>query len=68
MRGGSRKSMIELGAGATYATWYFSSVQEPVRVRRGEGEHRSHVAPRRKAKQRGRKFHARYRGHKKLAR
>jgi hypothetical protein len=29
MRGGSRRSMVELGAAATYATWYFSSVSDP---------------------------------------
>ena len=29
MRGGSRKSMVELGAAATYATWYFGSVNDP---------------------------------------
>jgi Zn-dependent M28 family amino/carboxypeptidase len=29
MRGGARKSMTELGAAASYATWYFSSVRNP---------------------------------------
>ena len=67
MRGGSRKSMIELGAGATYATWYFSSVKNPF----GSGAAKASIArtsATKKAKQRGRKFHARYRGHKRLAR
>jgi Zn-dependent M28 family amino/carboxypeptidase len=67
MRGGSRKSMVELGAGATYATWYFSSVKDPF----GTGAANASIArtsATKKAKQRGRKFHARYRGHKKLAR
>jgi Zn-dependent M28 family amino/carboxypeptidase len=67
MRGGSRKSMIELGAGATYATWYFSSVRNPF----GSGAAKASIArtsATKRAKQRGRKFHARYRGHKRLAR
>jgi Zn-dependent M28 family amino/carboxypeptidase len=67
MRGGSRKSMIELGAGATYATWYFSSVKDPF----GTGAAKASIArttASRKAKRLGRKMHARYRGHKKLAR
>ena len=67
MRGGSRKSMIELGAGATYATWYFSSVKNPF----GSGAATASIArtsATKRAKQRGRKFHARYRGHKRLAR
>jgi Zn-dependent M28 family amino/carboxypeptidase len=67
MRGGSRKSMIELGAGATYATWYFSSVKNPF----GSGAATASIArtsATKRAKQRGRKFHARYRGHKQLAR
>ena len=29
MRGGARRSMQDLGAGAAYATWYFSSVKDP---------------------------------------
>ena len=67
MRGGSRKSMVELGAAATYATWYFGTVQGPVRYRRAHREHRPQ--DRHEAGQaRGRKFHARYRGHKRLAR
>jgi hypothetical protein len=67
MRGGARRSMIELGAGAAYATWYFSSVKDPFAT----GARTASIArtsASRKAKQRGRQFHARYRGHKKLAR
>jgi hypothetical protein len=29
MRGGARRSMVELGAGAAYATWYFAMVRDP---------------------------------------
>ena len=41
MRGGARRSLHELGAAATYATWYFSSVRGPVRHRRADGDHRA---------------------------
>ena len=40
MRGGARRSMVELGAAATYATWYFSSVKDPFGTGATIGQHR----------------------------
>jgi Zn-dependent M28 family amino/carboxypeptidase len=71
MRGGARRSMVELGAGATYATWYFSSVSDPF----GTGANRASIE--RKAASEQAESRARTqvrnadvdrRGHKKLAR
>ena len=65
MRGGSRKSMIELGAGATYATWYFSSVKNPF----GTGAATASIArtsATKRAKQRGRRAAFDHRGHEKV--
>jgi Zn-dependent M28 family amino/carboxypeptidase len=67
MRGGSRKSMIELGAAATYATWYFSSVKDPF----GTGAKTASIArasASRKAKARARKGSKRFQGHVRLSR
>jgi Zn-dependent M28 family amino/carboxypeptidase len=67
MRGGARRSMIELGAGATYATWYFAAVRDPF----GTGAARATIArasATRKALKRGRNAHFRFRGHKRLRR
>jgi Zn-dependent M28 family amino/carboxypeptidase len=67
MRGGSRRSMIELGAGATYATWYFSSVNDPF----GTGARTASIAratATKAAKKRGRNAQYRFEGHKRLAR
>ena len=67
MRGGSRRSMTELGAAATYATWYFASVRDPF----GTGAQVASIARKsasKQAKARARKATAKYRGHKRLAR
>jgi Zn-dependent M28 family amino/carboxypeptidase len=67
MRGGSRRSMIELGAGATYATWYFSSVKDPF----GTGARTASIAratATKAAEKRGRNAQYRFEGHKRLAR
>ena len=67
MRGGARRSMVELGAGAAYATWYFSSVKDPF----GTGAKTASIArasASRKAKARGRQMHQKFRGHQRLAR
>ena len=67
MRGGSRRSMIELGAGATYATWYFSSVRDPF----GTGARTASIArttATKQAKKRARNAHSRFDGHKRLRR
>jgi Zn-dependent M28 family amino/carboxypeptidase len=67
MRGGSRRSMVELGAAATYATWYFSAVTDPF----GTGARTASIArthSTRKAKARGRKLARKYRGHQRLVR
>jgi hypothetical protein len=71
MRGGSRRSMQELGAGATYATWYFSSVADPF----GTGANRASIAQKSASKQAVTRARTQARnadvdrlGHKKLAR
>ena len=67
MRGGARKSMIELGAAATYATWYFSSVRDPF----GTGALRASIArasATRQAKARARATDRQFAGHVRLAR
>lgn len=71
MRGGSRRSMQDLGAGATYATWYFSSVNDPF----GTGARRASIERKSASKQAQtrartltRNADRDYRGHKKLAR
>jgi hypothetical protein len=71
MRGGSRRSMQELGAGATYATWYFSSVSDPFRT----GANRASIERKSASKQAetrarsvARNADVDRRGHKKLAR
>jgi Zn-dependent M28 family amino/carboxypeptidase len=67
MRGGSRRSMVELGAAATYATWYFSAVDDPF----GTGARVASIAratATKKAKARGRALHRKYRGHQRLLR
>ena len=67
MRGGSRRSMTELGAAAAYATWYFASVRDPF----GTGAQVASIARKsasKQAKARARKATAKYRGHKRLAR
>ena len=67
MRGGSRKSMTELGAAATYATWYFSTVRDPF----GTGARRASIArasATRQAKARARTADREYLGHARLAR
>jgi Zn-dependent M28 family amino/carboxypeptidase len=71
MRGGSRRSMQDLGAGATYATWYFSAVKDPF----GTGAKRASIKRKSATKQartraltRARNADQDYRGHKKLAR
>jgi Zn-dependent M28 family amino/carboxypeptidase len=67
MRGGARRSMVELGAGATYATWYFSTVSDPF----GTGAQVASIARKtatRRAKARAHKVHRKYRGHLRLAR
>jgi Zn-dependent M28 family amino/carboxypeptidase len=67
MRGGSRRSMVELGAGATYATWYFSSVNDPF----GTGARTASIAratATKAAEKRGRNAQYRFEGHKRLAR
>ena len=40
MPGGARRSMVELGAGAAYATWYFAAVRDPI----GTGAARASIA------------------------
>ena len=71
MRGGSRRSMQALGAGATYATWYFSSVNDPF----GTGANRASIAQKSASKQAVTRARTQARnadvdrlGHKKLAR
>ncbi len=67
MRGGSRRSMVELGAAATYATWYFSSVSDPF----GTGARAASIArasATKAAKKRARNAHFRFDGHKRLSR
>jgi Zn-dependent M28 family amino/carboxypeptidase len=67
MRGGSRRSMQELGAAATYATWYFAAVRDPF----GTGARVASIARKtatRKAKARARKAVREYDGHKRLRR
>ncbi len=67
MRGGSRRSMIELGAAATYATWYFSSVRDPFDT----GARTASIAratATKAAKKRARNAHFRFDGHKRLNR
>ncbi len=67
MRGGSRRSMVELGAAATYATWYFSSVNDPF----GTGARTASIArasATKAAKKRARNAHFRFDGHKRLRR
>jgi Zn-dependent M28 family amino/carboxypeptidase len=67
MRGGSRRSMVELGAGAAYATWYFSSVNDPF----GTGARTASIAratATKAAKKRARNTHYRFEGHKRLRR
>ena len=67
MRGGSRRSMVELGAAATYATWYFSSVNDPF----GTGARAASIAratATKAAKKRARNAHFRFEGHKRLSR
>ena len=67
MRGGSRRSQIELGAAAAYATWYFSSVNDPF----GTGARAASIArasATKAAKKRGRNVQFRFKGHKRLAR
>jgi Zn-dependent M28 family amino/carboxypeptidase len=67
MRGGSRRSMRELGAAATYATWYFSSVGDPF----GTGARTASIArttASKAAKARARKAVRTHAGHVRLAR
>jgi Zn-dependent M28 family amino/carboxypeptidase len=67
MRGGSRRSMIDLGAAATYATWYFSSVRNPF----GMGANAAGITRTKataKAKARGRQIGLRAQGHKAVVR
>jgi len=67
MRGGARRSMVELGAAATYATWYFSSVRDPF----GTGAMTASIAraaATKAAKKRARNAHYRFDGHKRLNR
>ena len=67
MRGGARRSMQELGAAATYATWYFAAVRDPFRT----GARAAGVARRTASKaavRRARTADQEYRGHQKLAR
>lgn len=65
MRGGSRRSMQELGAAASYATWYFASVTDPFATgARVAGIARKSASRSAKA----RKIDQRYRGHLKLGR
>jgi Zn-dependent M28 family amino/carboxypeptidase len=71
MRGGSRHSMQDLGAGATYATWYFSSVQDPFSTgaKRASIERKSaSKQARTRALRQARNADQDHRGHKKLAR
>ena len=67
MRGGARRSMQELGAAATYATWYFSSVRDPF----GTGAQTATIA-RKSAPKRARSLAGtavrEYQGHTRLAR
>ncbi len=66
MRGGARRGMRELGAGAAYATWYFSTVRDPF----GTGADNARIA--RKSATKAAKRRARsgfeYRGHQRIAR
>ena len=67
MRGGARRSMVELGAAATYATWYFGTVRDPF----GTGASTASIARKtasKQAKLRARRFVAKYNGHEKVAR
>jgi Zn-dependent M28 family amino/carboxypeptidase len=67
MRGGARKSMVELGAAATYATWYFASVNDPF----GTGARTASIARKQASKQaklRARTFRPKYAGHLRLGR
>jgi Zn-dependent M28 family amino/carboxypeptidase len=67
MRGGARRSFVELGAAAAYATWYFASVEDPF----GAGARAADLSVRRAsraARARARTDHAAYRGHQKLRR
>jgi Zn-dependent M28 family amino/carboxypeptidase len=67
MRGGARRSFQDLGSAAAYATWYFSSVDDPF----GTGAKTAKVTARkasRAARARARDQHPRYRGHQRLAR
>ena len=61
MRGGSRKSQIELGAAAAYATWYFGAVKDPF----GTGASSAKIAKAhasKAARTRAKRQHDRYRG------
>ena len=61
MRGGARRSQVELGGAAAYATWYFSSVADPF----GTGARSASIAaakPSNAAVRRGRAQHDRFRG------
>ena len=71
MRGGARRSMQDLGAGATYATWYFSSVNDPfgTGAKRASIERKSATKQgRARARTLARNADQDHRGHKKLAR
>jgi Zn-dependent M28 family amino/carboxypeptidase len=61
MRGGARKSQIELGAAAAYATWYFGAVKDPF----GTGASSAKIAKAtasKAARTRAKHHHDRYRG------
>jgi Zn-dependent M28 family amino/carboxypeptidase len=67
MRGGARKSQIELGAAAAYATWYFGAVDDPFRT----GASSAKIAKAKASKaavRRARTHHDRFRGPVRLGR
>ena len=65
MRGGSRRSMQELGAAAAYATWYFSSVRDPLDT----GARKASISTKRASKAaRSREMSGKFRGHVRLTR